>query len=45
MLPEEEFGRDYARSQIARQQNPFRKLIKSFYVSRVVRHIDDKDPY
>lgn len=40
MLPEEEFGRDYARSQIARQQNPFRKLIKSFYVSRILQHVE-----
>ena len=37
---EEEFGRDYARSQIGRQQNPFRKLIKSFYVSRILQHVD-----
>ena len=36
----EEFGRDYARSQIDRQKNPFRKLIKSFYVSRILQHVD-----
>lgn len=40
MLEKEEFGRDYARDQIERQRNPFRKLIKSFYVSRVLRHVN-----
>lgn len=39
---EKEFGRAYAHSQIDRQRNPFRKLIKSFYVTRVVHHVDDK---
>lgn len=39
MTHEEEFGYDYACRQIARQRNPFRKLIKSFYVSRVLRHV------
>ncbi|MBE0475129.1 methionine biosynthesis protein MetW [Rhodoferax sp.] len=39
MAPKEEFGSDYAANQIARQRNPLRKLIKSFYVSRVVRHV------
>jgi len=39
MTKEEEFGSDYAANQIARQRNPLRKLIKSFYVSRVVRHV------
>lgn len=37
---DEEFGRAYARSQIDRQQNPFRKLIKSFYISRILHHVD-----
>lgn len=40
MALNEEFGKDYAANQIARQRNPFRKLIKSFYVSRVVRYVD-----
>ena len=35
----EEFGRNYASNQIARQRNPIRKLIKSFYVSRVLKHV------
>lgn len=39
MTQGENFGRDYARRQIDRQCNPFRKLIKSFYVSRVLRHV------
>lgn len=39
MQQEEEFGRNYAIIQIARQQNPVRKLIKSFYVSRVLKHV------
>lgn len=39
MTKKEEFGSDYAANQIARQRSPLRKLIKSFYVSRVVRHV------
>ena len=38
----EDFGRDYARNQISRQRNRFRKLIKSFYVSRVRQHVVGK---
>lgn len=34
-----EFGRAYAHNQIARQQNPLRKLIKHFYVARILRHV------
>ena len=40
MTQTDEFGRDYARNQIERQRNPFRKLIKSFYVSRVQQHVE-----
>lgn len=39
MTQEVEFGRDYALRQIDRQRNPLRKLIKSFYVSRVLKHV------
>ena len=39
-MQEEEFGRDYALTQIDRQRNPLRKLIKSFYVSRVLKHVN-----
>lgn len=39
LMRDEEFGRVYARKQIDRQRNPFRRLIKSFYVSRVLKHI------
>lgn len=39
-MQEDEFGRAYARSQIERQQNRFRKLIKSFYVARILHHVD-----
>lgn len=35
----EEFGQAYALKQIDRQQSPFRKVIKSFYVARVLRHV------
>jgi len=38
-MEHEEFGREYAREQIARQRSRFRRLIKSFYVSRVVRRV------
>lgn len=38
-MAEEEFGLAYAKSQIERQRNPWRKLIKSFYVSRVLKHV------
>lgn len=30
----------YYRQQIKRQRNPLRKLVKSFYVARVLRHVD-----
>jgi len=40
MTHKEEFGQDYAISQIDRQRNPFRKLVKSFYISRVLQHVD-----
>lgn len=40
MAHDDEFGRDYASKQIDRQRNPFRKLIKSFYVSRVLDHVN-----
>jgi len=40
MRRKQEFGEDYAASQIDRQRNPVRKLVKSFYVSRVLRHVD-----
>lgn len=40
MAQDEEFGRDYAGCQIDRRQNPFRRLIKSFYVSRVLRNVN-----
>lgn len=40
MTQQEEFGRAYADRQIVRQRNPFRKLVKSFYVSRVLQHVD-----
>ncbi|HOW75498.1 MAG TPA: methionine biosynthesis protein MetW [Candidatus Competibacteraceae bacterium] len=36
---EEEYGRAYARTQISRQRNLFRKFIKYFYVSRILRYI------
>lgn len=36
---EEEFGREYARKQIERQRNPIRKLIKFFYVARVLQYV------
>lgn len=39
-MQDEEFGRAYARSQIDRQRNPFRKLIKSFYITRIMQHVD-----
>ena len=39
-MVQEEFGAAYAASQIGRQRNPIRKLVKSFYVSRVLRHVD-----
>lgn len=39
-MQDEEFGLLYARKQIDRQQNPFRRLVKSFYVSRVLKHIN-----
>ena len=39
-MAQEEFGTAYAASQIGRQRNPIRKLVKSFYVSRVLRHVD-----
>lgn len=39
MAHEEEFGHAYAQRQIVRQRNPFRRLIKAFYVSRVLRHV------
>ena len=39
-MAQEEFGVEYAVSQIGRQRNPLRKLVKSFYVSRVVQHVD-----
>lgn len=35
----EEFGQAYALKQIDRQQSPIRKVIKSFYVARVLRHV------
>lgn len=35
-----EFGREYARAQINRQKSAFRQAIKSFYVSRILRHVD-----
>lgn len=38
-MQDEEFGQAYARKQIDRQRNPFRRLIKSFYVSRILKHI------
>jgi trans-aconitate methyltransferase len=40
MTAKDEFGMVYARSQIKRQQNPFRKLIKSIYVSRVLQQVN-----
>jgi SAM-dependent methyltransferase len=40
MEQEQTFGHDYARRQIERQRDPFRKLVKSFYVSRVLRHVE-----
>lgn len=39
MQQNEEYGRAYAQEQIRRQRNPFRQLIKYFYVSRILRHI------
>lgn len=39
MADAQEFGYDYAQKQMDRQQNPLRKLVKSFYVSRVLRHV------
>lgn len=39
-MAQEEFGVDYAASQIGRQRNPLRKLVKSVYVSRVIQHVD-----
>lgn len=39
MAQDEEFGSAYANAQIARQRNQFRKLIKSFYISRILRHV------
>lgn len=38
-MQDEEFGREYARKQTDRQRNPFRRLIKSLYVSRVLKHV------
>lgn len=38
----EEFGQAYALKQIDRQQSPFRKIIKSFYVARVLRQVKGK---
>lgn len=40
MTQKEEFGREYAANQISRQRSSLRKLIKSFYVSRVMRHVN-----
>lgn len=39
MQQDEEYGRAYAQTQISRQRNRFRKLIKHFYISRILRHI------
>jgi hypothetical protein len=36
---EPEFGDAYAATQMARKQNPLRRIIKSFYVSSVLRHV------
>ena len=41
-MQDEEFGREYARKQIDRQRNPLRRLIKSFYVSRVLKQINGR---
>lgn len=40
MAHEQEFGYDYAHRQMARQKNPLRKFVKSFYVARVLRHVN-----
>jgi SAM-dependent methyltransferase len=40
--PEEAFGRAYASRQIERQRNPFRQRIKSWYIARVLRHVEGK---
>lgn len=37
-----EFGYGYASSQISRSRHPLRKLIKQFYVERVVRNVTGK---
>jgi hypothetical protein len=39
MKQDHEYGRTYAQRQIDRQRNPLRKLIKFFYISRILRHI------
>jgi trans-aconitate methyltransferase len=36
----EEFGSNYAAGQINRRQNVLRRFIKSFYVSRILKHVD-----
>ena len=38
-MSQEEFGFTYAESQIDRQRNPLRRLVKSFYVSRVLQFV------
>lgn len=40
MAHEEEFGLTYARRQIARRSNPLRRLVKAFYVARVLRYVN-----
>ncbi len=40
MAHEEEFGLTYAKKQIARRNNPLRRLVKSFYVARVLRYVN-----
>lgn len=39
MKQDYEYGRTYAQKQIDRQRNPLRKLIKFFYISRILRHV------
>jgi len=40
MTQAEEFGRSYAASQIGRRQHVLRRIVKSFYVSRILKHVD-----
>jgi len=39
MSNDEEFGREYASSQLARRHSTVRRLIKSHYISNLLRHV------